>query len=358
MILNRFKITDFSFRNDAPRQLWKWSREADYYDSFGNDVHCKLCPHECVLGNNDRGFCRTRVNKDGKLYTIAYGNPCAINIDPIEKKPLFHFLPTTRILSIATAGCNLRCLNCQNWDISQERPEDTRNYDAMPDSVVQEAITQGIPSIAYTYSEPNVWYEYMIDTAKIAKQNGIRNVWVTAGYINQKPLVELCKYVDAGNIDLKAFSDKTYHDLCAGTLKPVLETLRTAVKEGMWVEVTNLVVPNHSDNLEEIREMAKWHKKNLGPDVPLHFSRFHSAYKLTLVSPTPLRTLEEARRIAMDEGLNYVYIGNVPGSEGDNTICPKCSEIVIRREGYSVDFMNFENGKCKKCGNQIAGVWQ
>jgi len=311
-----------------------------------------------MLQPNDRGICRNRINKNGKLYTLAYANPCAVHVDPIEKKPLSHFLPKTTAYSIATAGCNLRCLNCQNWQISQSRPEDTRNVDLPPERVVAEALRYGSKSIAYTYSEPIVFYEYMIDSARLARKQDLRNVWVTAGYINTSPLRELCKVLDAANVDLKSFSDETYAKLNGATLKPVLETLKTLAKERVWFEVTNLVVPTWTDDLNMIAEMSGWLYKNIGPDYPIHFSRFQPQYKLTHLPPTPVEVLEKARKTALDAGMKYVYIGNVPGHDAQNTYCPKCGNLVIKRQGYDVDLSGFDNGVCRKCGESIAGVWK
>jgi len=344
------------FRNDAPAELWQWSREADWYEDAGSLVRCLLCPHECILGENDRGFCRSRVVKGGKLYTIAHGNPCAVHVDPVEKKPLYHFLPGTPILSIATAGCNLRCLNCQNWEISQADPEETRNRDLPPERVVAQARARGIPSIAYTYSEPIVFYEYVRDTARLARARGIRNVLVTAGYISERPLRELCRQIDAANVDLKGFSERFYKKITGGTLKPVLRCLEVLREEGVWVEVTRLVVPVHSDDLDDIRAMCAWLARALGPGVPLHLSRFHPAYRLKGLPPTPVEVLERAREVARESGLQHVYVGNVPGHAAQNTICPACGRDVVRRRGYSVPESSLEDGRCP-CGEPIPGVW-
>ncbi len=346
-----------TFKGTAPERLWKWSKEAYYYKKIGENVQCQLCPHQCTLAPDDRGICRDRVNKNGKLYSLVYGNPCAVHIDPIEKKPLFHFLPSTTIFSIATAGCNLRCLNCQNWNISQFQPEETNNYDLMPDKVVLAAKQYKCKSIAYTYSEPVAFYEYMYDTSKLAKKEGLKNVWVTAGYINEKPLRELSRVIDAANIDLKSFSEKIYNELNGATLKPVLNCLKIAKEEGIWVEITNLVVPTWTDDLEMIRGMCQWLYKNGFSNTPLHFSRFHPQYKLTHIPPTPISVLNNARKIALDEGIKFVYIGNVPGNKAESTYCPKCKKIVIGRRGYTITENNLESGNCKFCGEPIPGVW-
>ena len=347
-----------TFPSSTPDKLWKWSKEAMHYKQIGENVQCELCPHQCSLAPDDRGICRTRVNKDGKLYSLVYGNPCSTHIDPIEKKPLFHFLPATTIFSIATAGCNLRCLNCQNWQTSQFQPEETTNYELMPDKVVLTAKQQNRQSIAYTYSEPIAFYEYMYDTSKIAKQQGIKNVMVTAGYINEKPFRELCKVIDAANIDLKGFNEKIYNKLNGATLQPILDTLKVAKDEKIWFEITNLLVPTWTDDLDMIREMCQWLHKNGFDNYPLHFSRFSPQYKLTHLPPTPVSILNEARQIAMDEGIKFVYIGNVPGTKAESTYCPKCGKIVVGRRGYTITENNLINGTCKFCGEAIAGVWK
>ena len=337
---------------------WKWSKEATYYINTPKGLKCKLCPQACEIKEGEVGDCRTRQNFGGKLYTIVYGNPCAVHIDPIEKKPLNHFLPQSLAYSIATAGCNLACLNCQNYTISQVSPHDTRNYDLMPEQVVEEALKYHTRSIAYTYSEPIVFYEYVYDTAKIARLKGLKNVFISAGYINEQPLRDICKYLDAANIDLKSLNNDTYEMLNAGTLKPVLNTLKVMKEEGVWLEITNLVVPSWTDKLDEIKKLVDWLYDNGFEDTPLHFSRFHPAYKLTNLPPTPVDTLNKAREIAMDKGLKYVYIGNVPGTEGDNTYCPNCKALLVERVGYQILQNNIKSGKCSHCGTPIAGVWE
>lgn len=357
---NLFKPKNLSviFENDAPAELWKWSKEAYYYTAKGDSVHCEICPNQCVLLEGDRSACRTKVHKDGKLYSIAYGNPAAVHIDPIEKKPLFHFLPQTAAFSIATAGCNLRCLNCQNWNISQVKPEDTDNADLMPDAVVQAASEYMCSSIAYTYSEPIAFYEYMYDTAKLARQKGIKNLMITCGHINKKPLEDLAQYLDAANVDLKSFSSKIYENLNAGSVKTVLNTLKTLKEKKVWIEVTNLIVPQWTDDLDMILEMSEWLYKNGFADYPLHFSRFTPMHKLAHLSKTPVSTLEQARNIAIEEGIKYVYIGNVPGNEAESTFCPRCSKTIVGRVGFTVQEFNIENSACKFCGEKIAGVWR
>jgi pyruvate formate lyase activating enzyme len=355
---NGLRAESSVFRNKAPRTLWKWSREGYHYIKVGRNVQCRVCPNECTLRPGDRSICRNKVHYDGKLYTLAYGNPCAVHIDPIEKKPLFHFLPATPIFSIATAGCNFRCLNCQNWSISQSQPEETKNYDLPPDRVVEAAVGSGCVSIAYTYSEPTAFYEYMYDTAKIAHERGLRNVWVTNGYINEEPLRDLCRFLDAANIDLKSFKEEIYSRLNAGRLRPVLNTLEICREEGVWFEVTNLVVPGWTDDLGMIERMCGWLVDHGFSDYPLHFSRFFPMHKLTHLPPTPVETLMEARRAAMEAGMKYVYIGNVPETGAQNTFCPRCGEMVVGRQGYIITQYNIvDGGLCKFCGESISGVW-
>jgi pyruvate formate lyase activating enzyme len=342
----------------ADVDMSKWTREALFYSETPRGVKCLICPNECTLKPGELSDCHNRTNKDGKLYTIAYGNPCAIHIDPIEKKPLNHFLPASSSFSIATAGCNLACLNCQNWEISQTSPRETRNYDLMPEAVVEQAIKNNCRSIAYTYSEPNTFFEYTCDSAKIAREKGIRNVLVSAGYINPDPLRHMLTNVDAANIDLKSFSEEIYLKLNAGKLKPVLDALKIYLEEGVWLEITNLVVPGWTDDLDMITRMCDWLAQNGFRNVPLHFSRLHPTYKLTELPPTPVGTLEKAREIAMKAGLHFVYIGNVPGHEATNTYCPQCGKIVVERKGFQVTTNNLLKGKCKACGTAIPGVWE
>ncbi len=335
----------------------KWTKEALFYTETPKGIRCLICPNECDIKEGEAGDCRNRVNKNGKLWSIAYGNPCAIHVDPIEKKPLNHFLPGSKAFSIATAGCNLACLNCQNWTISQKSPNETKNFDLMPDKVVDSCIKNNCESIAYTYSEPITFYEYTYDTSVLARQAGIKNVLVSAGYINREPLLKLCKITDAANIDLKSFSDEIYLKLNAGKLQPVLDTLITMKKEGVWLEITNLVVPSWTDNLEMIKKMCGWLARNGLDEAPLHFSRFMPFHKLTLLPPTPVNILQSARETALSEGLKYVYIGNVPGIGTENTTCPKCKKNVVERRGYSILKNNLNDGKCNSCYAKIAGVW-
>ena len=339
-------------------KLWKWSKEAMYQMETPRGVRCMICPNECTLKEGEWSDCRNRVNKKGKLYTMAYGNPCAVHVDPVEKKPLNHFLPGSRTFSIATAGCNLACLNCQNWTISQTSPTKTQNFDMMPDKVVENTIKYKCESIAYTYSEPVTFYEYTLDTSKLAHQAGLKNIMVSAGYIHEKPLRELCQHLDAANIDLKSFSDNIYMKLNAGKLQPVLYALKIFREEGVWLEITNLIVPNWTDDFDMIKRMCDWLYDNGLYNCPLHFSRFYPQYKLTQLPPTPVSTLEKAREIALAAGMKFVYIGNVPGVNHENTYCPKCHKLLIERKGYTITQNHIKNGKCRYCGEPIPGVWQ
>jgi len=288
---------------------------------------------------------------------MAYGNPCSVAVDPVEKKPLYHFLPGSRAYSIATAGCNLACLNCQNWTISQISPDKTRNFDLMPERVVSEAIKNNCRSIAYTYSEPVSFYEYVYETAQLAKKARVKNILKSNGYINPEPLKKLCTVADAANIDLKSFNESTYIRLSGGKLQPVLDSLKIYRDSGVWLEITHLIIPTWTDKIDEIARMCKWLSENGFKDTPLHFSRFHPMHKLEQLPPTPVELLRSAAKIATGEGIRYVYIGNVPGNEQSDTNCPYCGVNLITRQGYRVAFNNITSGKCNKCGKEIKGIW-
>ena len=321
-------------------------------------VQCELCPKICLIAPGQSGECRVRVNIDGVLRTVVYGYPCSIHIDPIEKKPLFHFLPGSKILSVATVGCNLHCKNCQNWEISQANPEESQAFACPPQELVKLTNQNHCPSLAYTYTDPIVYYEYTYDTAKLARQADIRNVLVTAGYINEEPWKQLLKYVDAANIDLKGITDDFYRRVCSGTLKPVQNALVLAKGSGILVEVTNLIIPTLNDKPEQIGRLVRWIKANMGSDTPLHFSGFYPRYKMQHLPPTSQKTLELARQIGMGEGLEYVYIGNLFSKEGENTYCPSCKSLLIERVGYSILKNRLKDGNCPDCGKEINGVWK
>ncbi|MBN2020919.1 MAG: AmmeMemoRadiSam system radical SAM enzyme [Sedimentisphaerales bacterium] len=325
---------------------------------MNQNVQCELCPKRCVIGPGQSGDCRVRINIDGVLRTVVYGYPCSMNIDPIEKKPLFHFLPGTPILSLATVGCNLHCLNCQNWEISQCNPEDSTAMPVPPEQLVKIALQRKCPSIAYTYTDPIVYYEYAYDTSRLARQAGIRNALVTAGYCNPEPWRRLLEVTDAARIDLKGMSDDFYRKFCSGTAGPVKQCLIDAVAAGVHVEVINLIIPTLNDKPEDIRQLARWVKGSLGNDIPLHFSGFYPHYKMQHLPPTPLATLDLARHIALEEGLYYVYIGNIRSKEGENTYCPSCKKMLIQRQGFMVVRNILKDGCCPDCGRKIYGVWK
>ncbi len=352
------RLLKFSSAQEAKLGLIKRTKALHYKKLPNKKIQCLLCPRGCVVSKGQRGFCRVRENRDGEYYTLSHSNPCALHIDPIEKKPLFHFLPGTSALSIATAGCNFTCKNCQNWDISQARPDDTMNYNISPEQLVEIALQYNTPTIAYTYTEPTIFYEYMLDTARCARKKGINNIYHSNGYINQPALLELIPYLDGANIDLKGMSEEFYRNITGGTLNPVLETLKTLKKKGVWLEITNLVIPTKNDSKEMFQKLCRWIKNELGTETPLHFSRFYPLYKLPNLPPTPLKTLRDAASIARSFGLKYVYIGNVPGIPEENTYCPECGKPIIVRRGYNINAINLKNGRCKFCGNKIPGIWQ
>jgi len=334
-----------------------YKRIAMYQEETARGIMCGICPNECVLKEGELSKCNNRKVHDSKLYTLAYGNPCSVNIDPVEKKPLYHFLPGSKAFSIATAGCNLVCLNCQNWTISQISPDKTRNVDLMPQDVVSECLKSNSSSIAYTYTEPVTFYEYAYETASLAKKSGIKNIFKSNGYINKEPLKKMCKVIDAFNIDLKAFSESTYLKLTGGKLQPVLDSLKLIKDMGVWLEITNLVVPDWTDNPDDIRAMCRWLSENGFKNTPLHFSRFYPLHKLEQLPATPVGILNSAHQIATEEGLKFVYTGNLPGNEISNTRCPSCNTEVVVRQGFRVVSNTLQDGKCNKCGNVIDGVW-
>jgi pyruvate formate lyase activating enzyme len=329
-----------------------------YFTSLeGGEIQCELCPHRCRVARGKRGICRVRENREGKYYSLVYGNPCAVHLDPIEKKPFFHVLPSTTSFSLATVGCNFQCKFCQNWEISQASPEDVYSYDVPPELMVKRAKEIGARSVAYTYVEPMIFYEYMFDICQLTKKAGLLNVTHSNGFVNPAPLKNLCKVLDAANIDLKGFTETFYRELCSGELNPVLETLKTLKQEKVHLEITNLIIPTKNDEMPVLKEMCLWIKKELGTDTPIHFSRFYPLYKLKTLPPTPVSTLEKAREIALSVGLEYVYVGNIPGHVGENTFCPKCKKMIIQRTGYMVGEINLKDGKCRYCGKPIPGIW-
>lgn len=332
--------------------------EALYWKAYDDKhIQCQLCPRRCILANNQKGFCSARKNIQGKLYSLTYGQPVALHVDPIEKKPLFHVYPGTKSFSLATAGCNLRCKFCQNWEISQLDAEKVSTTNISAQELIRQAKASGSKTIAFTYTEPTIFYEYMLDIAKLAKQEGIACVMHSSGFINEQPLRELAKYLTAANIDLKGFNQKFYAEYCEGNLETVLTSLKTLKQEGVWVEITNLLIPGANDKPEDIEKLCDWVIENLGKDTPVHFSRFFPMYKLTNLSPTPVSSLERAEKIAKKKGLYFVYLGNLPISLGENTYCPFCAKPLVKRIGYTVLENKIQAGKCPHCGATVPGIW-
>lgn len=330
---------------------------ASFYHQTDKGVQCDLCPHACNLSDGQHGICYSRVNHNDILYAETYNKLCAINIDPIEKKPLLHFHPGSSCLSIASTGCNLKCPNCQNWEISQSHFNNTNPYDISPDNLIELCIRKKCRHIAYTYTEPITFYEYMFDCASLAHEHNIQNILVSAGFINQEPLKQLCPLLNAANIDLKSFSEKLYQTYNKAQLKKVLNTLITLKEAGIWLEITNLLIPTVNDNSKLIVDMCKWLFNNGFKETPLHFSRFFPLYKMNIIPFTPLKTLLDARHIAWEAGLKYVYIGNIHEIEGENTICPNCKKTIVYRKQFNVLKNLISHSKCPYCDTTINGVW-
>jgi pyruvate formate lyase activating enzyme len=324
-------------------------------------VRCRLCNHRCRIKEGKRGICGVRENVAGRLHTLVYGRLVARNVDPIEKKPLFHVLPGSQSYSIATVGCNFRCRFCQNADIAQlpaDRDGRIVGRPVQAEAVVEDAGRHRCATIAYTYTEPTVFFEFAFDTATLALEKGIRNVFVTNGYMTPEAVERLGPVLAAANVDLKAFSDKFYKEMCAARLAPVLDTLRLMKKAGIFVEVTTLIIPGANDDPGELRQLAEFLVTDLGPETPWHISRFHPTYKLTDRPPTPVQTLRQAREIGLSAGLRYVYTGNVPGEEAESTFCHRCGEKLIERWGFTVIANHIQDGKCPDCGAAIDGIWR
>ena len=321
-------------------------------------IECEICPKKCRIADLERGYCGNKENRGGTYYSLVYSQPCAVHVDPIEKKPLFHYLPATKAFSIATAGCNFECRFCQNWRIAQYRPEQIESIRMSPVEVIQQALRKKSATIAYTYTEPVTFYGYMYDCAKEGRRKGIGSVMISNGFISEEPLRELCKYLTGVKIDLKAFTNKFYRDYCSGELEPVLNILKILKRIGIWFEIVVLIIPTLNDSPDEIIQMCSWITENLGKDVPLHFSRFHPMYKIKNLPPTPVKTLEICHQIAINAGLRYIYLGNVPGHPTESTYCPGCKKVVIKRISYSILENNLKNGTCSFCGQPIPGVWE
>jgi pyruvate formate lyase activating enzyme len=334
-------------------------REAMLYTKLADSqVRCNLCAHRCVIAEGKRGICQVRENRGGTLYTLVYGSTIAQDVDPVEKKPLFHFYPGTTAYSVATPGCNFRCHWCQNWAISQTPREQHLivGEKASPEQIAAAAQRAGCRSIAYTYTEPTIFFEYAYETARLAHEAGLNNVFVTNGYMTTQMLDVIHPYLDAANVDLKAFRDETYRKYIGARLQPVLDSLKAMRQLGVWLEVTTLVVSGINDELAELRDAAQFIAHQLGEDTPWHISRFFPAYGMTDVPPTPIESLCRAREIGLAEGLRYVYIGNVPGEASQDTFCPACGSTLIQRRGYGVFVDRVRDGRCPDCGVQIAGV--
>jgi pyruvate formate lyase activating enzyme len=333
-------------------------KEALFFEKLNtNKVQCHLCAHHCVIPKDKRGICGVRENRSGILYSLVYGKSIAENVDPIEKKPLFHFLPGSKSFSIATAGCNFRCLHCQNYDISQmPRTRDVIiGKNLTPEDIVALAKQTGCKSISYTYTEPTIYFEYAYDIAKRASREGLKNVFVTNGYITDGPLRKISPYLDAANIDLKAFTEGFYKKICGARLQPVLDAIRLYRELNIWIELTTLIIPTHNDSPHELEQIASFIRE-LGPDIPWHITAYHPTYRLTDQPRTPVKTLLQAREIGLRMGLRYVYIGNVPEEQGENTYCYNCGELLIERCGFSVRKNRLKSGHCPECQVQIAGV--
>lgn len=333
-------------------------KEARFYEKLGNGiVRCGVCPRRCTIPKDERGFCGTRENRNGTLFSLVYGRVATMHVDPIEKKPFFHFLPGSQAYSIATAGCNMTCKFCQNFELSQAKPEDLRSRFMSPGMMAAEAKSSGTPVIAFTYNEPTVYTEYVRDTAAAAKKAGIRSVVISNGYINPAPLESLAEVISAYKVDFKAFSKTFYRDVTGGDREPVLATIKLLRKLGIWMELVHLTIPTLNDNDNDFEAMGEWLMAEVGPDVPVHFTRFYPRYRLTNLPATPVSTLERARNILLEKGMRYVYVGNVPGHPAESTYCPKCGKALIGRSGYSIRQNRVKNGACGYCGAVIPGVW-
>ena len=329
-------------------------KEAKFWKTIKNKtVQCQLCAHNCKIADGKRGICRVRENEDGRLYTLIYSSCSSLAVDPIEKKPLYHFYPGTDCLSLGTSGCNFQCLHCQNSEISAARPEDLHMREISPEAAVAIAKERNCRGISWTYNEPTIWYEYSYDSAKLAKKVGLYTVYVTNGFINEDPLREISPYLDAMNVDVKAFTEEFYKKICKAKLKPVLQTCELAKERNIHLEVTYLVIPKHNDSLDEVRKFLSWVVKKLGNETPVHFSRFHPDHKMLDVPATPFETLLKIYDMAKDIGVLYPYIGNVPHGEYDNTKCPYCGNICVERHGYVTQITGVRDGKCTKCGKNI-----
>ncbi len=332
-------------------------RGAKAYSHDPKTIRCLLCAQACTIKSGGRGKCRARMNVNGELRSLVYGRPLAIHVDPIEKKPFYNFLPGVDAFSLGTSGCPLRCKFCQNWTLSQSSPEDNDTQFVQPAAIAQSASSSKSPVIAFTYNEPTVFTEYVLEIAQEAKKRRLRCVVVSCGFMNEAPLTEMCAALDAIKIDLKGFSEDFYRKVSGAELKPVLRSIKQVHKSGVHLEIVNLMVPTLNDDKASVQGLVDWIAGELGPDVPVHFTRFHPDYQLLNLPPTPIATLERARDAAIAKGLHYAYVGNVPDHPGNHTYCPKCGKIVIKRTGFFVDQLNMRGGGCAFCGTKIAGVF-
>lgn len=332
--------------------------EARFYEDLGaKKIRCKLCPQECQVADQERGTCGVRENVGGKYHTLVHSRVCTAHVDPIEKKPLFHYRPGTSAFSIATPGCNMECQYCQNWQISQFRPEQIQCVNLPPAALAAAAKRYGAPTIAYTYSEPVIYYEYMYDAAVEARKAGIGSVMISNGYIQPEPLRKLIPVLSAIKVDFKGFSENFYAKVCRGKLKPVLDALAVIAASKIWLELVMLVIPTLNDDLAENRAMFRWIRQNLGDQVPVHLTRFHPMYKLQNLPSTPVATLERLHKEAQQAGLKFAYIGNVYGHPAENTYCPSCRKLLIERTGFEIEQNRIAKGKCPHCGTAIPGVF-
>jgi pyruvate formate lyase activating enzyme len=333
-------------------------QDALFYEKFDDSrLKCYLCPRYCLIKPGQIGFCGVRKNINGSLKTLVYGKPSAVNVDPIEKKPLYHFLPGTKIVSVGTAGCNMACKFCQNCDLSVSKFDESQAITLPPQRLTQLAVHYNSGAIAYTYNEPTIFAEYAMETARISQKHNIKNVMVTNGYITSEVIEKVYKNIDAANIDLKSFNSEFYKKLTLSRLEPVLDSIKQIKQLGKWIEITTLVIPGSNDNENEIARIAEWIISELGTDVPLHLSAFHPAHKMNNIPATTPTTLHHLRKVALQKGLHFVYLGNIGNSDASNTYCPECKSLLIKRTWYENQVLNFANGKCQSCGKSIPGVF-
>ena len=328
-------------------------KEAILYEKLDKGLKCHICSRGCFISNGNTGFCGVRENDDGTMYSLNYASASSVAVDPIEKKPLFHFYPESLSLSLGSVGCNFRCPYCQNWAIAQATLDEINTNDIMPEVAVNLAHENDCQSISWTYNEPTMWFEYTYDSAKLAQKNDLKTVYVTNGYMSPESLDLISPYLDAANVDLKGMSKKFYQELCQARLEPVLENIQAMHDTGIHLEITNLVIPGYNDSDDDLQALVKF-VADVGVEIPIHFTRFYPHYHMNQTNPTPIETLEKARKMAKEAGLKYVYLGNVPGSNGENTVCPECQEMLIKRNGFQILANNLKkNTKCPECGSKI-----